>query len=144
MPQHRWYICVSGEVCNCSTIQEHCYIRFLILCSHNIRFIWVLSDQPKGALTHSALVWISLCSSFLSLTLIISSPSICGSRFSGNTTGRKLRALGLTIYHISLFERNFRIFSLTESCIKCCIIWNVVNHLICHSKTVHNRKNFLQ
>lgn len=48
MPQHRWYICVYGEVSNCSTIQGHCHIRFLILCSHNIRFVWVLSDHPKG------------------------------------------------------------------------------------------------
>lgn len=122
MLQHRWYVCVYGEVYNGSTIQEHCYVLFLILCSHNIRFVWVLSDHPKGALIHAALVWISPCSSFLSLTSIISSLSICGSRFSGNTTCRKLRALGLAIYHISLFERDFRILSLTELLFSCCIL----------------------
>lgn len=60
----------------------------------------------EGSLVHTGSVWISLCSSFLSLTLTISSPSICCSRFSGSLTYRKLRALGLTIYTFPFLKKN--------------------------------------
>lgn len=45
MPQHRCYMCVYGEVCNCCTIQDHCYGILLILRSPKITFASHLSHH---------------------------------------------------------------------------------------------------
>lgn len=78
----------------------YCSIIYLMLHNPIITFVLILSHCTGG----SYCIGLAFSLRFsCPLTLTISSTSICCSRFSGSPPCRKLRALGLTIYHISFF-----------------------------------------